>query len=190
MRAAVAERCLTAHGREFAAEAIAFSSDFGAVRSALEATAEMLTIITSGADDLPLGRVGDIRRALLAVRIDGTFLAVDDLAATRNALNAFGTIAAFFADGERAALYPRLAAVASTLGGFPELVRMIDRVVDRYGNVLDSASPELADIRRELSRAQGSIAAAMRRVMAQAVAQGYVEADATPSVRDGRMVLP
>ncbi|MDE7336184.1 MAG: endonuclease MutS2, partial [Muribaculaceae bacterium] len=150
----------------------------------------MLAIITSGSDELPLGRVGDIRRPLAAVRIDGTFLSAEDFAATRNALIAFTDIAAFFAGEDNAQLYPRLAVIASTLGHFPELVRMIDRVIDRYGNVLDSASPELADIRRELGRAQGAIASAMRRVMAEAVAQGYIESDVTPSVRDGRMVLP
>ncbi len=190
IRGAIAQHCLTAPGRDFAAGAIAFSSDFAAVSSALQSTAEMLAIISDGNDELPLGRVGDIRRALLAVRIDGTFLSAEDFASTRNALIAFSDIAAFFADDENARLYPRLASVASTLGSFPELVRMIDRVIDRYGNVLDSASPELADIRHELSRAQGAIASAMRRVMAEAVAQGYIDSDVTPSVRDGRMVLP
>lgn len=190
VRSAVAERCATPAGREFGAEAIRFSNDFGSVSSALNATAEMLTIISAGNDDLPLGRVADIRRALLAVRIDGTFLAADDLANVRNTLSAFSAIISFFSETERAQLYPRLATITSTLGDFPDLVRKIDRVIDRYGNVLDSASPELADIRRELSKAQGMIASTMRRVLARAVAEGYVESDATPSVRDGRMVLP
>lgn len=190
VRNAVAERCATSSGREFSTRAIAFSADFSAIYAALNTTAEMLSIIAGGNDDLPLGRVGDIRRPLLAVRIDGTFLAVEDLALVRNTLNAFSEIVAFFKGEESEKLYPRLSVITSTLGDFPKLVRIIDRVIDRYGNVLDSASPELADIRRELSRAQGSIAAVMRRVLARAVADGYVEPDATPSVRDGRMVLP
>lgn len=190
VRNAVAERCATASGREFSARAIAFSNDFSAVSAALNATAEMLSIITAGNDNLPLERVGDIRRPLLAVRIEGTFLAVDDLALVRNTLNAFSEIVTFFKGEEQAKLYPRLTTITSALGDFPDLVRIIDRVIDRYGNVLDSASPELADIRRELARAQGSIASAMRRVLARAVADGYVEPDASPSIRDGRMVLP
>lgn len=190
VRKAVAERCLTPQGRDFAAREISFRTDFHAISATLEATAEMLDIMTAGTDDLPLGRVADIRRSLAAVRIDGTFLPADELAGVRNALDAFGAIAAYFDKAGDEGLYPRLCTTASTIGVFPELVRAIDRVIDRYGNVLDSASPELADIRRSLTHAQGSIASTMRRVMAAAVAAGLIESDATPSVRDGRMVIP
>ncbi|MCM1310509.1 MAG: Smr/MutS family protein [Bacteroides sp.] len=188
VRREIAAQCLTESGREFADREISFQTDFHAIRAALEATAEMVAIVGSDADNLPLGRVADIRRSLMAVRIEGTFLPADELAGVRNSLDAFGGIAAFFDKaGEQ---YPRLATVTSAIGVFPDLVRAIDRVIDRYGNVLDSASSELADIRRSLAHAQGSIAATMRRVMAAAVAQGLVEPDATPAVRDGRMVIP
>lgn len=190
VRTAVGELCQTGAGRDFAAEAVAFSTDYHSIVAALEATAEMLAIIDADNDDLPLGRVGDVRRCLLGVRIDGTFIAAEELAAVRRTLAAFAEIAAFFASSEHSQIYPRLSQIASTIGAFPDIVRMIDGVIDRYGNVLDSASPELGEIRRELSRAQGSVASTMRRVMAQAVAAGYVDADAQPSVRDGRMVLP
>lgn len=191
VRAAIASKCTTPPGRDFAAAELRFMTDFHAISAALEATAEMLAIITGGDDDgLPIGRVADIRRTLASVRIDGTFLPADELAAVRNALDAFGRIASFFAKAAGEGLYPRLCTVVSALGQFPEPVRAIDRVIDRYGNVLDSASPELAEIRRSLTRAQGSIASTMRRVMAAAVASGFIDADATPSVRDGRMVIP
>ena len=190
VRAAVAGKCLTSMGKDFAAANIAFCTDFAAIRAALEGTAEMAAVIASDSDDMPLGRVADIRRELAGVRIAGTFLPAEELAAVRNTLEAFGGIARFFAKAAEAGLYPRLCTVASTIGDFPELVRTVDRVIDRYGNVLDSASPELAEIRRSLGRAQGSIASTMRRVLASAVAAGMVESDAAPAMRDGRMVLP
>ncbi len=190
VRAAVAANCLTPAGKDFAAESIAFSADFDAVSAELEATAEMADLVNAAADDLPLGRVADIRRELEAVRIEGTFLPADELSAVRNTLEAFGAIARFVAKSTADGVYPRLCAVASPIGDFPDLVRQIDKIVDRYGNVLDSASPELADIRRSLARAQGSIASAVRRVLSEAVAAGLVDADAAPAVRDGRMVIP
>lgn len=190
VRASVAAGCLTPAGKDFAAGAIAFSADFDVVSAELEATAEMVDVIAADADDLPLGRVADIRRALESVRIEGTFLPADELSAVRNTLEAFGSIARFVAKSEADGVYPRLRAIASAVGDFPDMVRQIDRIVDRYGNVHDSASPELADIRRSLSRAQGSIASVVRRVLAEAVAGGLVDADAAPAVRDGRMVIP
>ncbi|MDE5912731.1 MAG: endonuclease MutS2, partial [Muribaculaceae bacterium] len=69
-------------------------------------------------------------------------------------------------------------------------LRTIDRVLDRFGNIKDSASPDLAEIRRSLAAAAGSMASAMRRVMARAVAEGLIDADDTPSMRDGLMVIP
>ena len=70
------------------------------------------------------------------------------------------------------------------------IVSMIDRIVDRFGNVKDNASPELAEIRRALSSMTGTINAAMRRVISRATKEGYLESDTTPSVRDGRLVIP
>ena len=54
----------------------------------------------------------------------------------------------------------------------------------------DNASAELSRIRSELARISGTVNSIMRRVMARAVADGYLEPDAAPSVRDGRLVLP
>ncbi|MDE6126765.1 MAG: Smr/MutS family protein, partial [Muribaculaceae bacterium] len=85
---------------------------------------------------------------------------------------------------------PAGGAAAAALETFPEVTREIDRVVDQNGNIRDNASPELASIRSELSRISGAVNSIMRRVMARAVADGYLEADASPSVRDGRLVLP
>ena len=191
VREAVRAKCLTAPGAELSSERIEFSSDYESLRSELEATAEMMAIEQAGeGSDLPIGRVADLRQPLASVRIDGTFLPADELRLTRDTLEAISAISRFFRREEAAKAYPRLAFRAEPLRDFPELVRAIDRVIDRYGNVLDSASPELADIRRQLASASGAIAAAMRRVMASAVAAGLIDADAAPSVRDGRMVIP
>ena len=54
----------------------------------------------------------------------------------------------------------------------------------------DNASPELLQIRRELARIEGSIS---RRYMVSYVlaqGEGLVEKDVTPTLRDGRLVIP
>lgn len=188
--AEVTRLCLTPPGAATASRNLQFTTDFNLISASLQGTAEMLAILTSGADELPLGRVSDIGRTLAAVRIEGSFMPAADMQQVRHTLRAFGEIASFFNSEESQSTRPRLSALAAPLYGFPELVRAIDRVLDQYGNVLDTASPELADIRRSLSAAAGSIAAAMRRVLTRAVADGLVDSDAAPSMRDGRMVIP
>ncbi len=190
VRAAIADRCLTPQGADTAASSIAFSSDYHSISAALESTAEMLAILAAENVDLPLAKVSDLRTHLTSVRIDGTFIPTREMHLLRNTLEAFGTIADFFIKSAAEGFYPRLSNLASPLSGFPELTRRIDCVIDRYGNVLDSASAELADIRRSLSAASGSIAAAMRRVLSRAASEGIIDTDVTPSMRDGRMVIP
>lgn len=190
VRVEITKHCLTPLGVDAASEGVRFSTDFEVIQSALEAVDEMLAILTAETEHLPLERVNDIRTQLASVRIDGTFLPAEEMARIRITLDAFTAIASFFAREEAKASYPRLCHISQGLASFPMLVRSIDRVIDRYGNVLDSASPDLAEIRSTMARTQGSIASAMRRVMSSAVAAGLIEPDVTPSMRDGRMVIP
>ena len=73
---------------------------------------------------------------------------------------------------------------------FPLLVSAISSAVNKFGEVKDTASPELYSIRESIRRAAGSMQRAMRRVVDAAVARGIVDKDVSPSIRDGRMVLP
>lgn len=73
---------------------------------------------------------------------------------------------------------------------FDRVSSIISRSIDRFGEVKDSASAELAQIRRQLQQTQASISSVMRRVISRAVENGYLEADASAVVRDGRLVLP
>ena len=69
-------------------------------------------------------------------------------------------------------------------------MREIDRVLDRYGKLADHASPELARIRRELVNLQGSVGRTLASILRQAKADGWVDADAAPTIREGRLVIP
>ena len=73
---------------------------------------------------------------------------------------------------------------------FPEIVRDIDRLVDSFGEMRDSASPELAQIRRAIREREGQAAKRLQQVLAAAKSAGIVEADAQLSVRDGKTVIP
>ena len=54
----------------------------------------------------------------------------------------------------------------------------------------DNASPELARIRKEISASQGSVSRALNAILRQAQAEGILDKDATPTMREGRLVLP
>ncbi|MBD5226309.1 MAG: endonuclease MutS2 [Bacteroidales bacterium] len=193
VRSRLRELCGSTLGRDLV-EQMAFSIEYEDVAAELGRTAEMVAVLGSP-EPLPLRGLEDSTAALKRCRIEGASLTGDELIAIRRTLGAMADVDRFFrtaaGDGEGVSNpYPLLTELCSGLEIFPELTRAIDRVLDRYGNVLDNASQLLAQIRSELSKVSATVNSVMRRVISRAVEGGYLEKDVTPTVRDGRLVLP
>lgn len=191
IRTLIKAHCMSSLG-ECHCDEMSFSDDFEIVRHRLASTAEMLQIIES-AEHFPLDNVHDVTEAITTIRIPGTFIPASDLLRVRQSLGAIMDIVAFFRNrrnDEGESPYPLLDQLAQQMTPLPLIITMIERILDRYGNIKDNASPELAEIRRTLSATTGTVNSAMRRVLGAAIAAGYVEADTKPSVRDGRLVIP
>src|SRR5690554_2409752 len=73
---------------------------------------------------------------------------------------------------------------------YPEITRKIDTILDGFGQVKDHASARLSDIRRELTATTSGISRSLNAILRKAQAEGYVEKDVAPSMRDGRLVIP
>lgn len=192
VRREIESRCLSPMG-EREAQAMTFSADAGAVRSRLEAAAEMLAIVESD-EDIPMGTLVDFEALAGQIRVPGTFLTAQELYRLSSSLSLVAAIADFFGrrrDGDNGTTpYPRLDEISRGLQPFPAITSMLDRILDRYAEVRDTASPALADIRSRLQSMAGTVNAVMRRVMARAAAEGIVDADSAPTMRDGRLVVP
>ena len=191
VREGLAALCVSASGRREVPD-MAFMTDYRAIVHALRATAEMMALSAAG-NDFPLGGLHDIESPLKRARVQGAVISAEEFRQVRRTLGAIADAHAFLKstyNEEGVTSAPELCAEAEGLEPFPEVTRAIDKVLDEAGNVRDNASPELARIRAELSRISGTVNSIMRRVMSRAVADGYLEPDATPSVRDGRLVLP
>ena len=193
VRSRIAEMCVSSSGRE-AVASMGFMTDANAISLALGAVDEMSR--ATGADaGFSLGAVPDLSSSLARARAEGAFLPAEEFLLVAKSLSTAREVAEFFAgdgdrDGEGALPYPILHDKAVLLDSLPMLSREIDKVIDQYGNVRDNASPKLAEIRSELSRISGTANSILRRVMARAVEEGLLDPDASPSVRDGRLVIP
>lgn len=191
VREMVAACCVSPLGRR-RVEEMTFSPDFDTVDSRIGAVAEMMAIITSG-EAFPLNHVYDLEPQIRSLRAAGSHIGEADALRLRNSLATASDIASFFAthtSDDGTPEFPRLAVTASRIGELHRPVAAIDRIVDRTGIVKDTASPELGRIRSAIASMSGTINSVMRRVMSRAVNEGYLEADASPSVRDGRLVIP
>lgn len=179
---------------------MSFMTDHATLSEALGAVEEMSRAISPDAG-FSLGAVPDINEPLTRAKAEGSFLRAEEFLLVAKSIATASEVVSFFIavgsdsadlekEGAGSPLYPILRSQAILLDPLSALMREIDRVIDQYGNVRDNASPGLSEIRTELSRISGTANAILRRVMARAVEQGLLEADASPSVRDGRLVIP
>ncbi|MDE7154201.1 MAG: Smr/MutS family protein [Muribaculaceae bacterium] len=191
IRYRLSELCKTSTGRQFVGD-ISFSSDSRVVLPNLHAATEMLKIVQLP-ETLIIHELKDVNEFIGAIRVPGTMLSPAELLDLYRMLVAVGETIGFFSSRsteEGVSPYPVLSELISGFDPLEGMKRLIDRVIDRYGNVKDNASPELASIRREMSALSGRINSIMRKVIAKGVAEGVLEPDTNPTVRDGRLVLP
>jgi len=150
--------------------------------------ADEMRVLLEMERDFPGGDYPDIDQAVAKLRVEGAFLDVEEAVVLRRALATVGEAVAFIGSRERA--YPALHARTRGVEAFPEIVRRIDALIDGFGEVRDTASPALAEIRRAIREREGQAAKRLQQVLAAAKSAGIVEADAQLSVRDGKTVIP
>ncbi|MBQ7381971.1 MAG: Smr/MutS family protein [Paludibacteraceae bacterium] len=189
IREELGRRCASSLGRE-CVDAMHFETDYELVQHMLHLTDQMLHAQSDPMLTFPRGDIHDMREAIARIRIEGLFLDEAELDALRKTLAYAAELEHFFA-GLDSTKYPLLKGLGDErFSGLGEIVREIDRVLDRYGKLADHASPELARIRRELVNLQGSVGRTLASILRQAKADGLVDADAAPTLREGRLVIP
>jgi len=186
IRTLLQERCLSAMGRERVGE-IAFSSDYYAINEQLQQTNEMMTILSLEADKFPVNYYFDLREMLSRLRVEGTFPSEAELFDLQRSLFTIRDVVNFFMKQEQ---YPALRRCVAGLESFPAILKRLDALLNEHGLLRDNASPALAQIRRDLFQAQSGISRTLHAILRKAQSEGFVEKDAAPAIRDGRLVIP
>ena len=199
LREELRRRCSSSLGREQVDE-MQMQTDYEAVCRLLATTDQMRQVRSDASLTFPRGDIHDIREAVSRIRIEGLFLDEAELDALRHSLAYAAELENFFhsLDEERYPLLRELSDrtddterdVHSQLSTLNTIVRAIDKILDRYGRLADNASPELGRIRREISNLQGSVGRTLAAILRQAKTDGLVDGDATPTLREGRLVIP
>ena len=170
-------------------------TDFETVSRLLMITDQMRLAQADPMLSFPRGEIADMREAISRIRIEGLFLDEAELDDLRKTLSFAVELENFFEglDDQKYALLKELSTIncqLSTINSLSSIVRSIDAILDRYGRLADNASPELHRIRRELTNAQGSVSRTLASILRQAKADGLVDSDAAPTLREGRLVIP
>lgn len=196
IRDSIRLRCKSAMGRELVTS-MEMLVDYDPIMQRLHEVNEMFALINSADNDLlPSDEFNDPREMFNRIRIIGLHLEEDELADLHTILTLIRQTVNFFnrnqveSVGEVNYPYPSLRLLTDDIQTFPLLIQTIDKVVDKYGRIKDSASPELAQTRRDIREKESQITRRLNQILKQAQTDGIVEADASVSIRDGRAVIP
>lgn len=191
IRQLVSEKCLSTLGEERVVD-MAFSSHFEEINIQLNRVVEFVRILQEE-DKFPAQYFFDVRPSLKRIRVEGMYLDEQELFDLRRSLETIRDIVRFLEHedtDEEASPYPHLRELAKDILAFPQLIQKINNILSPYGKIKDNASTELARIRRELASTMGGISRSLNGILRNAQSEGVVDKDITPTMRDGRLVIP
>ncbi len=188
VREQVAAKCTIASGVEVLLSE-SFSSSSSIVEQRLTLTEEMVKIIEMESG-YPTDNYLDIDNIIAKIGIDGSFLEVVEVATLRTSLRAAGAIVTFITSRGEGNAYPALTQVCRSVDSMPWIVSRIDSILDKFNQVKDSASPALAEISASIREREARAAKRLQQILQSAKSSGFVDSDASLSIRDGRAVIP
>ena len=185
-------RCLSTLGEERVDE-MTYGSRYADINQQLDLTCEMLAIL-QGDDDFPAQFFFDVRPALKRVKVEGLFLEEQELFDLRRSLETINDIVRFLkaeeTEEDSTSPYPNLCKLAGNILVFPKLTNRINGILNPYGQIKDNASSELARIRKDHAGTLNSISRILASILRNAQSEGVIEKDVSPTMRDGRLVIP
>ena len=187
VRTMISDRCSTEYAVGRVAEET-FSTDPKTIGLRLALTDEM-RLIMMFEESFPTNGYIDCLDFLKPLANPGWNIDLGSLGKLRTMVETVRRLTNFFMsikDG----IYPNLKKMSAPVLSFPEVQRRIDVILDKYGDVKDTASDNLLQIRRSLKSKEGAISKRANAILKQAQADGIVDDDAGLSVRDGKLLIP
>lgn len=203
IRTLLRERCLSSLGKE-EVDKITFMDNVKAINTQLSRVREFRRL-QEEEENFPLNYFFDVRQSVARLRLEGTHMEEDELFDLRRSLGTVNDIVTYLNRTDKDAAvaatddgwrkdpvypYPALHELAEGVVTFPQILQRIDQILDKFGKIRDTASPELLNIRRELAKVEGSISRTLYSILRSAQSEGLIEKDVTPAMRDGSLVIP
>ena len=178
--------CISRLGTE-RVDDMTFQTDADTVRYLLAQVDEVRQILETDLQ-LPGEDFFDLRLPIRRIRVEGVYLEEGDMWELKRSLDTLHAWLAVIRAED--APYKNLERLAEGVFSFHSVTKQIEAILDKYGHVKDTASPELSRIRRELSRTEGSVSRTLNSILDSAKREGLIEQSVMPTIRDGRLVIP
>lgn len=174
-------------GRDYA-DKMRFESNFNQIERKVGQAAEFLQILRYETP-FPAQNYFNLIPELQRVKLPGTYIFQEQLFDLKSSLETLNDVISYLQklDAEK---FPLLKTISEGKGVDRDILREIGRIIDDKGNIRDSASDQLRDIRRRLIKLAGEIDKSVRQVLIQARKSGWLNPNDEVTIRNGRMVIP
>ena len=180
----VSSICNTDIGKQKALEIIPFK-DKETLMNALSQTSEYVSSFQNN-NAIPNHGFDAISYEIKFLAIEDSFLEVGSFKKIATISETTNILLQFFKKFED--YYPQLNAKASQVEYTKEIIKLIDEVVDKYGEIKDNASPDLLNIRRDMNVIRGKVNQSFGMALTQYNSLGYLD-DIKESFVQNRRVL-
>jgi DNA mismatch repair protein MutS2 len=177
--------CLSQMGKELAIS-ISPTKDREIVEKEIRQTTELKEILLYE-ERFPLSSMPDIRQSLKKAQTEGVLLEPKELLDIAQILNVSKSLINFFKNKKEK--YPYTSALVSDLRSFDKILAAINSAVDPSGEIKDTASGRLSDIRHQEKTLRNRILDKLESMIGARKSKGPRQDDLI-TIRDGRYVIP
>lgn len=187
LREWLTSHCISLMGDE-QAQQMQFETSLPVIQEKLRLIQEFIKLMDNGLP-FPVRDYSDLRDELHHLRIEGTVISQEALFALKPNFNALKAILRY-AVSEAASHYPAFQRLCQGVSLDNELWKECNRLTDDKGEIPDSASPELAVIRRQIRQKLSTIDRQINKLLQEAKNAGWADSGMEATIRNGRMVIP
>jgi DNA mismatch repair protein MutS2 len=180
----ISDRCNTEIGKEKALQIVPLNNK-GLLMDNLLQTSEYLSSFSNN-NAIPNHGFDNLTKDFKFLSIEDSFLEVGSfrkIASLSETVNVLLLFLKKFQD-----YYPKLNEKATQVEYTKYIIQKIDEVVDKYGEIKDNASPDLINIRRDMSVVRGKVNQSFGQAMSQYNSLGYLD-EIKESFIENRRVL-
>lgn len=188
IRSLLKEHCISTMGSEHV-DQMEYSIEINEIRLHLDQVHQLQSAILYD-DSIPAQDFYDIRPILSRIRLDGTFIELDELAELRSVIAIIIQLYVYFRVKNEDGKYGAIWDLCKDLILEKELLESINKIIDPKGQLKDNASEELRRIRREIIKISGEADRKIKKILQSAKTEGLVKEDAEMTIRNGRLCIP
>ncbi|MFM8911559.1 MAG: endonuclease MutS2, partial [Flammeovirgaceae bacterium] len=186
IREKLRQYCLSSLGVD-EVESISFKTDYATILRLLKEVDELVQLRAKG-DVLPMRNWWNPAEYLKTLAVEGTYWEEEQFYQCRLSVGTYFE-AKMYLDKNREA-YANLHFQIDQVMLSKKVLDAIDAKIDDTGKVKDNATPELLLIKKQLRSEEGKVRRLTEQLFRSVAAQGFVPEGASPTVREGRLVIP